>query len=123
MKLEQRQNNRVLLSIPVNYKVYQIQNLEKDIQDKVLKLKAEIQDLSLGGTQVVSDQSFQHGAILELQLDLGSIGKVQTLAKVVWTQPHTEGEPGEYRSGIQFIPVYEGDLQKLEDYFKRGRDS
>jgi c-di-GMP-binding flagellar brake protein YcgR len=123
MKLEQRQNNRILLSIPVNYKVYQIENLEQDIQDKVLGLKAEIQDLSLGGTQIVSSQAISPGSVLELNLDLADIGKVQTVAKVIWTKPDLENNPGDYRSGIQFVPVYEEDLQKLEDYFKRGRDS
>lgn len=123
MKLEQRQNNRILLSIPVNYKVYQIENLEQDIRDKVLGLKAEVQDLSLGGTQVVSSQALPPGSILELKLDLADMGNVQTVAKVIWTRPDLENSPGDYRSGIQFVPVHEEDLQKLEDYFKRGRDS
>ncbi len=120
MQLENRRDNRVNLSVPVRYKIFQIENLEKDVKDPTLGLKAEIQDLSLGGLQVVSDKPFQSGSVLELEVDIPKVGLIRTVAKVIWCRPREGSSKGEFNSGIQFIPVYEEDLKKLNDYFKTG---
>ena len=117
MKLEQRKSNRLLFSIPIQYKVFQMENLEKDVQEKALKFKADIEDMSQGGIQVVSEVAFKNGDILELELKVPGNGLVRTVAKVVWTKEDAEKEKEGHRSGIQFIPVYEEDLQKLKSYF------
>lgn len=116
MKLEKRKANRVILSISVQYKVFQLDKLEKDIQDETLGLKAALQNVSMGGLQVVSSAPFRKGDILELQLEIPKTGRVRSVAKVVWCEK--EGSGPEYRSGIQFIPVYEDDLKKLVDFLK-----
>jgi c-di-GMP-binding flagellar brake protein YcgR len=123
MKLEQRKNNRIIQSIPIRYKIFHIENLEREIQDQILNLKAEIQDLSLGGIQVVSEVPFKTGEIIELQLEIPGLGMVQTVAKVMWCSIHQESEKTEYCSGVQFIPVYEEDLKKLKEYFRVERPS
>ena len=120
MKLEQRKNDRVVLSLEVNYKVFQLKNLEKDVQDSTLDLKGAIQNLSLGGVQVVSDRLFQAGEILEMEMQIPGSGPVRTVAKVAWCKPDPASKSGEFLSGIQFIPVYEEDLRKVRDYFSSG---
>jgi Tfp pilus assembly protein PilZ len=116
MKLEKRKASRVILSVPVHYKVFQLDQLEQDIQDEVLRWKAEIQDISSGGLQVVASQPFREGDILEIEVDIPESYRVRSVAKVVWCQ--REGLEGGYRSGIQFIPVYEDELKKLKDFLK-----
>src|SRR5579872_4617672 len=116
MKLEQRKDNRIVLSVPVLYKIFNLENLEKDVQDQTLNFKAALQDLSRGGIQVVSDQAFQPGAVLELEISIPGDKLVRTVAKVIWCRPTGK----EFTSGIQFIPMYEGDLLKLNQYLKEG---
>jgi len=120
LKLEQRKNNRVILSIPIAYKVFQIDSLEKDVQDSRLGFKAEIQDLSLGGIQVVSEKPLSAGDVLEFEADLPGRGPVRTVAKVIWCRAVPGQKPEEYNSGIQFIPVFESDLRKIQEYFQAG---
>lgn len=116
MKLEKRKDNRVILSVTVQYKVFQLDRLEKDVQDETLGLKAALQNVSLGGLQVVSAAPFQKGDILEIQLEIPNGGRVRSVAKVAWCEK--DGAGPDYRSGIQFIPVYEDDLKKLVDFLK-----
>jgi hypothetical protein len=119
MKLEQRKDSRIVLSVPVHYKVFNLDNLVMDVQDQALNLKAAIQDLSLGGIQVVSDQAFQPGAVLELEIPILGDKLVRTVAKVIWCRPAPKPNNAEYNSGIQFIPMYEEDLLKLNQYLKK----
>lgn len=118
MKLEKRKANRVILSVTVQYKVFQLDQLEKDVQDEVLEFKAALQNVSMGGLQVVSPTAFRKGDILELQLQIPGNGSVKSVAKVVWCEK--DGSGPDYRSGIQFIPVYEDDLKKLVEFLKDG---
>jgi Tfp pilus assembly protein PilZ len=119
MRLENRKENRVVLSVPVRYKVFHPDQLEKEVQDPELKSGAELKNVSRGGLQVVSSQAFQPGCVLELELEIPGNGRVRSVAKVIWCVPD-EKTNSEYQSGIQFIPVYEEDLRKLEDFLKRG---
>ena len=120
LKLEQRKNNRIILSIPIAYKVFRIENLEKDVTDQNLGLRAEIQDMSLGGIQVVSEKRFETGDIIEFEAAIPGVGLVRTVAKVIWCRADESKKTVEYNSGIHFIPVYEDDLKKLTEYFKTG---
>lgn len=119
MRLEKRKENRVVLSVPVRYKVYQVEQLEKDIRDQELKSGAEIKNLSIGGLQVVAAQPLPVGGVLELELEVPGKGMVRSVAKVVWST-RDDKAVCEYISGIQFIPVYEEDLQKVQEYLKSG---
>ena len=121
MKLEKRQDNRVLLSVPLRYKKFDLSDLEKDIHNKVMDLRGDLQDLSLGGVQVVSNRSFDPGDILELEVDLPGKGMVRTVAKVIWSKPATGEDASEFATGIHFIPVYEQDLEKLGNFLREGK--
>ena len=117
VSLEHRKNNRILFSIPAQYKIFQLENLEKDVLNDELALKAAIEDMSMGGIQVVSEAPFREGDILELELSIPSVGKARTIAKVVWSREESTQGRYVFRSGIQFIPVYEDDLKKVKAYF------
>ena len=118
VSLEHRKNNRVLFSIPIQYKVFRMEDLEKDVQDDRLGSKAAIEDLSLGGTQVVSDKPFKAGEVLELELNIPKTGPTRSVAKVIWSKEETREGKREFHSGIQFIPVFEEDLKRLKDHFE-----
>ena len=116
MKPDKRKANRVILSVAVQYKVFQLDQLEKDVRDETLGLNAALQNVSMSGLQVVSTAPFRKGDILEIQLEIPKGGRVKSVAKVVWCEKDGSGQ--DFRSGIQFIPVYEDDLKKLVDFLK-----
>jgi len=118
INLEHRMNDRVVFSVPVNYKIFQLENLEKDVKNETLGLKAAIEDMSLGGIQVVSEKPFSEGAVIELELPIPKDGSARTVAKVVWCREEGVGKDKKFRSGIQFIPVFENDLKRVKDYFE-----
>ena len=120
MKLEQRKANRITLSLPIVYKVFQLNDLEKNVREQNLDFKAEIQDLSLDGIQVVSEKRFEPGDILEIEVEIPRAGPARTVAKVIWCRADESKKPAEYNSGIQFIPVDENDLMKIKEYFRAG---
>ena len=118
MKSEKRKSNRIVLSLPVHYKVFQLEKLEKDVLDNVLGSRAAIQNVSSGGIQVVSTSAFQPGDVLEMELEIPGGGRVRSVAKVVWCRKEKHATH-DYRSGIRFIPVYEEDLEKLHHYLRK----
>lgn len=118
VSLEHRKNDRVVFSLPVQYKVFELENLEKDVRNNVLGMKAAIEDLSLGGIQVVSKKPFLEGAVLELEVKLPQRGPARTVAKVIWCHEELVEGKKSFRSGIQFIPVFEEDLKRVNEYFK-----
>jgi hypothetical protein len=118
MKLEKRVKNRVIVSIAVRYKVFQLDNLEKDVRDKALGIKAKISDMSRNGIQVVSSDRLKAGDILEMAMRVPGKGQTRTMAKGVWSRPATQGGKRAFRSGIRFIPIRENDVRKVEEYLK-----
>lgn len=120
MDLEKRREDRVLLSLPVQFKIFDLQKLETDIQDPSLGSQAALRNLSSGGLQVSSDQLFEKGAVLELHVDLPDGGALRSVAKVVWCRKDEKGTG--FHSGIQLIPVYEDDLRRLHEYLEKGAE-
>jgi Tfp pilus assembly protein PilZ len=116
MKLETRVKNRAVVSMTVRYKMFKLDNLEKDIRDKVLRMRANARDLSRGGMQVVSEDPLKAGDILEIAMRIPGEGQTRTLAKVVWNRPATADGKRVFRSGIRFIPVDEKELRRVEEY-------
>lgn len=117
MGSEKRREDRILLSLPVQFKKFDLQKLETDIQDTSLGSRAELRNLSSGGLQIYSPQTLQKGDVLELHVDLPDGGALRSVAKVVWCR-RDDSLKG-FQSGIQLIPVYEEDLKKLHEYLKK----
>jgi hypothetical protein len=120
MDLEKRREDRILLSLPVQFKVFDLQKLESDVQDPSLGYQAELKNLSADGLQVSSHEQFEKGDILELEVKLPNGGHLRSVAKVVWSRKDEKGSG--FHSGIQLIPVYEEDLKKLHEFLKRGSE-
>lgn len=123
MRLEKRKSARNTFSLPIRFKIFQLDRLESDIRDKSLNHQGDVQDLSLGGVQVVSPSVLKAGDLLELELEVPGKGALRTVARIAWSRLDDASKEGEYRSGIEFLPVYEEDLEKLKDYFGTGEPS
>jgi hypothetical protein len=116
MYIEKRQENRVLLSLPVRLKVFDLERLPEEVADNHLDQKAEIQDLSLGGLQILTARKLDVGDIVELEMTIPEKGIVRSVAKVVWCREIAPG--GSWHCGIHFIPVFKEDLANLMEFFK-----
>jgi len=119
MYLEKRKENRVLLSLPVQFKIYHLECLLDEVKEDHLEHKAQIQDLSVGGLQVLSAIRLNEGDVMELEMEIPGKGNARSVAKVVWSHEVPPG--GSWQCGIHFIPVYEKDLTHLKEFF--GMDS
>ncbi len=117
MSRENRKFDRESLYLPVHFKVFDTTRLEQEVGDGTLDRVGILQDLSVGGMQVVTGHPVKSGQILELELEVPGHGKTRTLAKVAWARPGSGPPKNDWRCGIQFIPVYEEDLTKVREYF------
>ena len=115
MYLEKRKEDRVLLSLPVRFKVFDLERLPEEIKDDRLDQSALIQDLSLGGLQVLSAVQLKEGDVVELEMEIPHKGLVRSVAQVVWCREVAPG--GSWYCGIRFIPVYPEDLAVLNQFF------
>ena len=118
MYLEKRKENRVLLSLPVQFKVFNLEHLSEEVRDGHLDQKAQIQDLSVSGLQVLSAVQLKEGDVMELEMEIPDKGTTRSVAKVVWCREVPPG--GAWHCGIHFIPLYEDDLANLKEFFGIG---
>ena len=118
MYLEKRKENRVLLSLPVQFKVYNLERLSDEVKEDRLDHQAQIQDLSVGGLQVLSAVRLNEGDVMELEMEIPGKGIARSVAKVVWSREVPPG--GSWQCGIHFIPVYDEDLASLKEFFGIG---
>ncbi len=119
MYLEKRKENRVLLSLPVRFKTFNLERLPEEVKDDQLDQKAQIQDLSLGGLQVLSAVRLNEGDVLELEMDIPGKKTARSVAKVMWSREVPPG--GSWYCGIHFIPVNDEDLSDVRDFFESGK--
>jgi hypothetical protein len=119
MYIEKRKENRVCLSLPAQFMVFDLEKLPEEVKDGKLEGKALIQDVSLGGLQVLSAVVLKEGDIMELEMEIPGKGKMRSVAKVAWSREVPPG--GSWQCGIHFIPVYEEDLAVLKEFFGVGR--
>ncbi len=69
-------------------------------------LRRKVVDLSLGGMRVYSDEQFERGARMEIDLLLADGDDFVTcLAEVVWVREVEQGQPAAYDLGLQFLDV------------------
>jgi hypothetical protein len=118
MYIEKRKENRVCLSLPAQFKVFDLGRLPEEVKEGRLEGKAQIQDVSLGGLQVLSAVQLKEGDVMELEMEIPGKGKMRSVAKVAWSREVPPG--GSWQCGIHFIPVYEADLEVLNVFFGVG---
>lgn len=80
--------------------------------------KRSVQDISLGGVCVYTDQKHKPGEHLELELFLPTGETVTLDTIVVWVDPLAKGAPAKFEVGLRYEDVAEADLARLSAVLK-----
>lgn len=76
--------------------------------------KRKVQDISLGGVCVYTDDRHVVGEHLELELFLPS-GETLTLdTLIVWVDPLDANAPAKFEIGLQYVDIAASDLARIE---------
>jgi len=73
-----------------------------------------VQNLSLGGVRICSDQDLDIGQTLELELFLPNGITIEAAARVVWIKTQQPGSEGLYDVGMEFTNLSEVALMELD---------
>lgn len=84
--------------------------------------RRKVVDLGLGGMRVYSDEEFELGTRLEIDL-LSADGDdfVTVLTEVVWQSPIEGGKPAQYDVGLRFLEIPDRARAMIENLVGRGR--
>lgn len=84
----------------------------------IVEDKRQVQDISLGGVRVYTDDKHTTGEHLELELFMPDGESVTLDTIVVWIDPLPTGGPAKFEVGLRFVDVAKGDLERLEAVLK-----
>ncbi len=80
--------------------------------------KKSVQDISLGGLRVFTDDKHQNGEHLELELFLPD-GETLTLdTEVMWIDALGAEGPAKFEVGLRFVDMNPADLARIESLLK-----
>ena len=80
--------------------------------------KRKVQDISLGGVCVYTDDVHQVGEHLELELFLPTGGTVTLDTLIVWVDPLGPSDPAKFEIGLQYLDLAASDLARIEAVLK-----
>ena len=80
--------------------------------------KRKVQDISLGGLCVYTDDRHKVGEHLELELFLPSGDTVTLDTLIVWIDALAPSEPAKFEIGLQYVDIAAGDLARIEALLK-----
>lgn len=72
-------------------------------------------NISLGGIRIYSDEKFKIGKRLEIELIMPDDSVMTCTARVVWQSPLPEHAQAKYDTGLQFLDIAAGDVQRLSE--------
>ena len=75
--------------------------------------KRNAQDISLGGIRVYSDEDYEVGSQLDLDVLIPSQPPVRCWATVVWRTELAFGAPAKFEVGLMFTDMLPSDIQRL----------
>jgi Tfp pilus assembly protein PilZ len=80
--------------------------------------KRKVQDISLGGVCVYTDDTHKVGEHLELELFLPTGETVTLDTRIVWIDALGPKEPAKFEIGLQYVDIAAGDLARIEAVLK-----
>lgn len=80
--------------------------------------KRAVQDISLGGVCVFTDDTHQIGEHLELELFLPSGETVTLDTQICWIDKLGPSDPAKFEIGLQYLDVAAEDLARIEAVLK-----
>ena len=81
--------------------------------------KRNTHDISLGGARILSDDDFEIGQRLDLDVLLPDGSTVRCWGEVVWLTPLGNGAPARYDVGVKFTDMDRLDVQRLATVLDR----
>jgi hypothetical protein len=78
----------------------------------------DVQDISMGGVRVYSDDRHAVGERLELELWLPDGEGITLDTTVVWVENLPGAEPARFEIGLKFVDVAAADLERLSGVLK-----
>jgi hypothetical protein len=112
MFLDKRAHNRILVKLPVSFKVLDEKRKDKSLRNRGdFHRDAESWDTSLGGMYLVSEEPLRSGEHLSLKISIPhKDGGLTVLADVVWAD--------DSGAGLRFIGMKDEEIRSLEDHLK-----
>jgi hypothetical protein len=74
----------------------------------------EVQDISMGGVRVFTDDAHKLGEHLELELFLPEGEGVTLDTQVMWVDALPPGSPAKFEVGLRFVELSDVDAKRLE---------
>lgn len=81
--------------------------------------KRNARDVSLGGMRVFSDEQFEVGSQLDLDVFLADGSTIRCWAQVVWLVQLDSGAPARFDVGLKFTDMADPDIQRLASVLTR----
>jgi c-di-GMP-binding flagellar brake protein YcgR len=76
--------------------------------------KRSVQDISMGGVRVYTDDKHKKGHRLELELFLPTGDSLTLTAEVVWVDELKSGSPAKFEVGLRYVDVSPDELKVLQ---------
>ncbi len=76
--------------------------------------KRKVQDISLGGLCVYTDDNHKIGEHLELELFLPTGETVTLDTQICWIDKLGAGDPAKFEIGLQYVDIAAADLARIE---------
>jgi hypothetical protein len=80
--------------------------------------RLDVQDISLGGIRVYTDDRHTEGDRLELELWLPDGDGITLDTTVVWVEKLPNDAPARFEVGLRFVDVAKKDLERLESVLR-----
>ena len=80
--------------------------------------KRKVQDISLGGVCVYTDDPHKIGEHLELELFLPSGETVTLDTQICWIDKLDAGGPARFEIGLKYVDIAAADLARIESLLK-----
>lgn len=77
-----------------------------------------VNDISLGGIRLYSDESFKLGSRLELEVFLPDQSSVTLTAKAVWIDSLPKDAPAAFDVGFEFLNISQRDQSRLSAFIE-----
>jgi Tfp pilus assembly protein PilZ len=116
LSIEKRRNPRVMVTVPVRFKVIN----RPDERDKILaelgKAMSQTTNVSSGGIALNTHAKLQRGDLLKLDMELpNQHTQIRTFAEVMWIRPNEDiRELAEV--GLQFLAVRNEDEDLISNF-------
>ena len=105
VNFEKRKHPRFNVDLPVEY-----------AHNNQVVTHGEAVNVSEGGLLVYLPEKMEVGQYLSLKLFFSfgtEFNTVETLVRVVWVDIHLEEDWGDYRTGVEFVEISPGDMERL----------